>query len=496
MEEYNLEQTNWTTLLEFYKGSDFTPPANKPKKTEKSKPEITGPLHDGAMDTWDAVAIDFAMGTRHEVKYVPENDKWYIWNGYIWEADTKGKVRELVKDMGRSYKKNPVESVRKWGPQVLQPTGVYKVLEMCKTDPRMVVSTQEFDTEMYELNTPGGVVDLWTGNLTPPDSKKLVRRSTRVTPDFNMPTPKYDLFMSKTFAGQEELSKYVETLMGVTLVKSQQEQIFVYLFGEAGSGKGTFINLAQHILGNGDSGYVAAVDSSIFVESKGTPHPTEMMQFLGTRMAVSSEISQGQKMDTGKLKKTTGGDKITGRYMGKDFVTFDATHTLWLMANDKLKVPHDDKGVWRRLRTIPFIHGKKSSEFIQHLDLIMFEEEGPGILAKWILASKSALNEGFHTPESVVQANAEYIQDQDTMGQWIEYCIDTSDPSAFTSTLALRENYADWCKAEGQPVISATKFTQMMKAKEYTFDKKNNVKGFLGLKFNPEITLISTKYTL
>ena len=261
--------------------------------------------------------------------------------------------------------------------------------------------------------------------------------------------------------------------MGVSLLKGQQEQVFVYMFGKAGSGKGTLMNLAKDILGTGESGYTAIVDADMFVSSRMKQHPTEMMQFLGASMVISSEITQGQKMDTGKLKRTTGGDSITGRYMGKDYVTFDPTHTLWLMANDRLQVPHDDAGVWRRLRVIPFDFAKKESEQVGGLYERILATEAPGILARWVAKAGQYLNEGISTPSVVMDAREQYITNQDTVAEWLEaYCeIAMEDPNSMSAPASqTRESYLNWCKLESRTPLTSQKFSQDLISKG--FNKK------------------------
>jgi putative DNA primase/helicase len=217
-----------------------------------------------------------------------------------------------------------------------------------------------------------------------------------------------------------------------------------------------------------------------------------MMQFLGARMVISSEITQGQKMDTGKLKRTTGGDAITGRYMGKDYVTFDPTHTLWLMANDRLQVPHDDQGVWRRLRVIPFDFAKKESEQVGGLYERILTAEAPGILARWIAKAGQYLNEGISTPSVVMDAREEYVSEQDTLQVWLDSCTYTGNATAFSSGESLRDPYSAWCKREHVTPLGIKKFTQALNDKGFmstkkrirdtpTSDTSREMRGFQGI---------------
>lgn len=462
-----------------HKNAPFIPEEAETVETVKPTDAQAATLNSG-LDSLDVKASTFIYTTgRTMLRYVASRGSWLVWDGHVWKWDTTGQAQELVKDFGRSFSykvSGESDEAKKarigWYKTLTSPKGINDLLTLVKTDPALVATPEQFDAGITELNTPAGVVNLRTGEVTAPTPAKLVKRSTSVAPDSSCNTDLYQNLLAEAFMGRPELSEYFETMMGVSLLKGQQEQVFVYMFGKAGSGKGTLMNLAKDILGTGESGYTAIVDADMFVSSRMKQHPTEMMQFLGARMVISSEITQGQKMDTGKLKRTTGGDSITGRYMGKDYVTFDPTHTLWLMANDRLQVPHDDQGVWRRLRVIPFDFAKKESEQVGGLYERILATEAPGILARWVAKAGQYLNEGISTPSVVMNAREQYITDQDTVKEWLEAnCnIAMEDPDkSVTPGAVARKSYLDWCKMERRTPLGTQKFSQDLRDKGFGY---------------------------
>jgi putative DNA primase/helicase len=437
------------------------------------------------VDSLDVKTTEFIHGAASELRYVASNRAWLYWDNHVWKWDTTGRAREMVKDFGRTHvypvaSETDEQKKRRlyWYKELTTPRGISDLLSLAMTDPMMAATPDQFDAGITELNTPAGVVSLRTGEISEPNPAKLVKRSTTVAPDATCKTPLYENLLAEAFFGRPELSEYFDAMMGVTLLKGQQEQVFLYMYGKAGSGKGTLMNIAKEILGTGETGYTAYVDADMFVSSRMKQHPTELMQFLGARMVITSEITQGQKMDTGKLKRTTGGDPITGRYMGKDYVTFNPTHTLWLMANDRLQVPHDDAGVWRRLRVIPFDFAKKESEQVGGLLERILKEEGSGILARWISKASAYLNSGLETPAVVLDAREQYITDQDTVKEWLETaCHIDAESSAAAS--AARESYVNWCKLERRTPLSSQKFSQDLRDKGFAYGTKR-VTGYGG----------------
>jgi putative DNA primase/helicase len=497
-----MKATNYSELQKIadnHKDAPFIPEVETVSVAVKPTDAQAVTLSSG-LDSLDVKASTFIYTQAHKtLRYVASRGMWLVWESHVWKWDTTGQAQELVKDFGRSHAYKVAGETDEqakarigWYKTLTSPKGISDLLSLIKTDPALVATPEQFDAGITELNTPAGVVNLRTGDVTAPTPAKLVKRSTSVAPDASCSTTLYDNLLAEAFFGRPELSEYFETMMGVSLLKGQQEQVFIYMFGKAGAGKGTLMNLAKDILGTGESGYTAIVDADMFVSSRMKQHPTEMMQFLGARMVISSDITQDQKMDTGKLKRTTGGDSITGRYMGKDYVTFDPTHTLWLMANDRLQVPHDDAGVWRRLRVIPFDFAKKESEQVGGLYERILTSEAPGILARWIAKASQYLNEGISTPSVVMAARESYITEQDTVNEWLEAQCEVAmeDPSSmFITGSQARESYLNWCKMERRTPLGSQKFSQDLISKGFNkktervthMGKQTQVRAYFGL---------------
>lgn len=497
-----MQQVSWNKLQEDANNVHHTsPPVRRTQQLVQLADSFTDEQRVAATQrrfSYDGQASAFVWNNRQHLRYVPQREKWLYWDNHVWRWDETGRADELVKAQGREFLLQTTQDadhnklLKQWHAKLTTPGGIHSVLKLASTDPMMAAPIEAFDADIYALNTPGGIVNLYTGEMTPATPDSLVRRSTRVTPDASCPTPLYDQFMAQSFAGEPDLSDYIEQMIGMALIKAQDDQVFMYLYGAAGSGKGTLMNMALELLGKDENGYAVNVDSAMFVQSRSTPHPTELMQFLGARMAISSEVSQGSKMDTGKLKKTTGGDPITGRYMQKDFVTFDATHTLFIMANDRLEVPHGDAGVWRRLRVVEFKHQKKEG-IIGGLGSRIIEQEGPGVLARWIAKAQKFLNEGYVTPDAVIDAGTRYVKESDTVAEWIDDCIDTHDmESNFVAREALRDSYVSWTRREKRTPLGNREFSQALASNGFTATKKyvqidtvggpkKQMRGFFGL---------------
>jgi len=72
------------------------------------------------------------------------------------------------------------------------------------------------------------------------------------------------------------------------------------------------------------------------------------------RFAACIETASGRRLDEARMKRLTGGDRVTARRMREDFWSFRPTHKLALATNHKPVVATTDHGTWRRQRLVPF----------------------------------------------------------------------------------------------------------------------------------------------
>lgn len=486
--------TTWQDLLALAEAANHNnPPEVRTFEPWKTPHNPLIPKGDNAKLTHDDAALLFAEKGADLFKYVPERASWYVWNGHVWVLDKTGEnvefmkmnIRGMVDNVEREW--NSVsEEVRK-EKKMKKPATAAALnypflsgsLKAVATDARVSVPLEAFDANPYELNTPAGVVNLTTGAIREPSSGELVMRTTNVAPA-KMDTPLFDNFISQTFAGDEELSTYVQRMLGAALIASQDEQVFMYLHGSGGNGKGTLLTIVQDLIGIGESGYSISVESSMLVDSKYEAHPTEIAQLMGARMVVTSEVPSGAKFDAAKLKKIVGGEYLSGRFMRGDFFSFKPTHTLFVMANDRLTVQHEDRAFWRRLREIPFLFTPVKGEVIKGLAEKLVQEEGPGIL-QWIIeGAVDYINEGYWIPESVIKANEEYRDAQDTIKYFLnDFC--EYQEGTFAAGSEVRFQYERACKQMNATPLSVSAMKAALEANGYKHHRTSSMRGYKDL---------------
>lgn len=433
-------------------------------------------------DDRNALALIDRFG--EDIRYCPDRGKWLAWAGTHWQWSEAGGgiVREYAKRIARSLPETEKEDAR-YKQSSLSGRGVSSAIMLAQTDGRIVVAMNDLDAHPFELNTPGGRVDLRSGELLSADPGRLHTRLTRLAPDAQMPTPRWSEFLADTFDSDTEMIAFVQRLAGYSASADVRHHILPFPHGGGQNGKSVLMDTLRSLLGD----YATTAPPGFLMEGK-HEHASEVARLQGLRLVVASEVNQTSRFDEAKLKELTGGDTLTARFMRQDFFTFQPTHHLWLMANHKPQVKAGGDSFWRRLRLIPFNHRVPDEKKIGNLSTLLVSEEGPGILA-WIVAGAvNVFSNGLREPESVMAETRAYAQEEDQLGRFLEECCHVGGGTQVqVETKVLRAAYERWCHSEGEQPLTSSPLGRELKLYGIALAKSNNKR------FYTNLALISTE---
>lgn len=425
--------------------------------------------------TDDGNALRLVDAHEHEIRYVPERSKWLIWEGFRWGWDEAGHVRELMKTIARDLPavETPERRHRAYS---LSARGTSASLQQACSDKRIVARASSLDSHRMQLNTPGGVADLVTGELAAPDPEQMHTRSAAVAPE-KMPTPRWDAFLEDTFGGDAEMAAFVQRLAGYSASGDVRHQILPFLFGGGQNGKSVLMDVLRSLLGD----YAAPAPAAFLMAGK-NEHSAELAQLQGLRLVIASEVNQDARFDEAKMKELTGGEAIRARFMRQDFFTFEPTHHLWLMGNHQPEVKAGGDSFWRRLRLVPFLHKVPEHKKIENLSRLLVDEEGPGILAWVVQGAVDVFGGGLRAPESVMAATRAYADEEDALGRFLDACCMRSTTDVVRlETKKLRAAYETWCHAEGETPLKPQSLGRELKRRGISRSDSNGRAFYLGL---------------
>ena len=151
------------------------------------------------------------------------------------------------------------------------------------------------------------------------------------------------------------------------------------------------------------------------------------------------------------MKEITGGDTIAVRFLYGEHFEYTPQFKLMLVTNHRPRVDGDDDAIWRRLRLIPFeqsFEGREDRALSTKL-----KAELPGILAWAVQGCLAWQRDGLGQATAITRATAEYRQDEDVLGAFLEErCVTAGE----TATDAFREAYESYYKDIGEKPLSAS----------------------------------------
>ncbi len=399
--------------------------------------------------------------------------QWFFWDRKRWVRDEIKKVLDLSRRTCRRIA-NLIDNER-LRRQITSEHAITAAVRLAECDPSVAMQITEFDPDPWQLNTPDGILDLRTGQLGPSRRDALMTRMAGAGSDGECPT--FMRYLDEATGGDKELQRYLQRVAGYCLTGSIEEQCILFFHGPGLTGKSTFLLVIQDLLGD----YAASAPMNVFTVAFGERHPTELAHFAGARVVVASEIEEGQRWNEARLKAISGGDKITARFMKKDFFDFAPQFKLLIAGNHLPRMRSADDAMRRRMQIVPFRH--KPVTVDKNLREKLNAELG-GIL-KWAMEGEMERQRlgGLRPPPVVTHATDEYFRNENTLYRCIYECCELGIPY-WIETAAFYSCYVSWARRVGEYVISLKDFSERLVSMgfERKLHSKTRRSGFCGLR--------------
>jgi putative DNA primase/helicase len=276
--------------------------------------------------TEDSAALQFTARYAGDLRYDHKLGKWLVWTGKLWKIEETKLAFSWARDLVRELAKNEEPKVRIQAGKLGFAAGVEK---FAQADRAFAVTQEIWDRDPYLLGTPDGVVDLRTGSLLPPARELFITKATAVAPAQSADCPLWLRFLDESMRGDAGLVAFLKSFSGYMLTGDVSEHALMFGYGEGGNGKTVFCNTLSCVMG--DYAVSAAMDA--FVAARGEQHPTDMAMLRGARMVSATETEEGRAWAESKLKRLTGGDPVTARFMRQDFFTYLPQFKLLIIGN-------------------------------------------------------------------------------------------------------------------------------------------------------------------
>ena len=422
--------------------------------------------------TEDGLATAFTRNYGKDWRYCAQWGQWLVWTGVRWNQDQLLYVNHLTRNICRAASLK-ADSART-RTRLASSSTISAVERIARSDPKHAARVEDWDSDVWLLNTPEGVVHLRTGNMRPHDRKDRMTKVTTAVPRGACPT--WLAFLSDVTGADAEQMAYLQRVVGYCLTGVTTEHALFFLYGTGANGKSVFVNVISTILGD----YAANAPMDTFMETRSDRHPTDLAGLRGARFVAATETEQGRRWNESKIKTITGGDKVSARFMRQDFFEYLPNYKLLIAGNHKPSIRNVDEAMKRRLHLVPFTitipperrDGKLTEKLLAERD---------GILA-WALEGCLLWQKtGLKPPESVMQATEEYFEAEDAMGRWLEdRCVLHANAKALT--FELFNDWKQWAETNGEYQGSQRRFSDLLISKGVErWRNSSGVRGFQGI---------------
>lgn len=408
----------------------------------------------GDTDAMNAHAL--VAWTDGRIRYAPGLG-FYVWTGRFWER-SEVKVRQEIHRMGAALMLAGKE-------KEARPFAMTKRIDDLMTElrsvPSVYVDHAAFDNDSDEdrraidqtalLNFRNGTVDLRTGALLPHSKEHMLTYCLRLDYVPSALCPRWDRFLTEVFPDQPEMPAYMQRLVGYGVSGSVAEQCFCVLWGKGKNGKSVFTDTLTSVF----RAITKTTGFATFEDKQSGGIPNDIAALRGSRLVMASEGEAGKPMSESVLKRASGKDMMSARFLRQEFFEFKPSFLILLATNHKPKFRGQDEGLWRRVRMIPFTHW-----FAPHERETMLDEkllaEAEGIAAWAVRGAREWYAAGLQDPEAIISAVREYRETSDALAGF--YSEDPDMPAVLVKDDSARmdggeafNSYLDWCEAENLP---------------------------------------------
>lgn len=365
---------------------------------------------------------------------------------------------------------------------ILQQMGINHLLTEAK--PHLAVAVDDLDADPFLLNTPGGIVDLRTGELRAPDPAARCTKVTAVAPGSDGAELWWG-FLDTVTCGNTELAEYLQTVAGMAVLGKVFTETLLIATGDGGNGKSTFFNTLARVLGD----YSTSINPSLLLTGNRGNVGAEVAVLRGVRLALAAETEEGQRLESSTVKRLCSTDRIAANPKYLTPFTFTPSHTLLMFTNFLPRVGSSDKGTWSRLTVLPFnAHLRDTAGERKDYAEVLFTQAGGAVLSWMVEGARRFIANGYKlTPPAVVrEALADYRKSCDWLGGFLTECCELGENYA-TNGRELYARYTAYCQVNGDYRRDNRDFAHAMQNAGY--ERKHTMKGwqYYGLRLHSEL---------
>lgn len=390
-------------------------------KWEQSDSNDMVPEHIADSDIGNSIA--YAHYVTGQLLWDGVNQQWWWWSKTKWVVDTERRYELFLKPVtDRLFQQGALlegerrERRMKFLASRLKPRQAHvAMIEGAK--PYLPISPTDFDAEPSLLAFNNGILDLLSGEFSPPDSQYLNSKSTGYDYNPEAGCPYWLEFLNQICQGDQRLIRDLQLIMGESLSGDTGKSLFIIYWGEGANGKSTVLKVHGRLLGD----YATHTKSSVFA-ARDSEHVKgwDVFPLVGARLVTAIETDSTKYLNESTVKNMTGDDRMRAEKKYAMSFEFEPTWLPIMATNSKPRIRGANDAIWRRLRLVEFNY------------VVPEENRVKGYADNYLLPELAGIfnwaHEGFKAiqtsgtiqfSERVTLATQRYRDDQDVLAEWL-----------------------------------------------------------------------------
>jgi putative DNA primase/helicase len=415
---------------------------------------------------------------RDQYRWAGHEGAWRLWTGRVWKKVSEPVVVNAAQKVLRRYYGQRLAAGQSAAEDkrlhdlhraTCRYASVLGGLAFLKGEPGFHTEFEEWDADAYTENCADGLLDMRTQTLRPHDQAALCTKITRWSFADTESTGAWERHLRRCLP-DDDVRRQVQRDLGRALVGTDLEESLPIWYGSGANGKST---TARTILqGVGEYGRQAVKD--LLVAAKFERHSTDLADLAGSRIVIAEEIQDGKHLDEAAVKNLTGGNRKKARFMRCDNFEFEQTFSIFLLVNHRPVITGTDKGIWRRLRVVPWTVSIPFAEQRPQDEMVAELMADGAWMMRWMAAGFADWQaDHYWIAEPVKVATAAYEAEQDVLAGFLNRrCV--LNPQATVTVDQLHEAYIiDTLENGDEGVEPLTKiaFGKRLKGRNFTQDK-------------------------
>jgi putative DNA primase/helicase len=496
--EVSRNTTGWRTL------STTMPPAVAFEARRRLAPD-----QDDEIDLSDlGNARRLARYYGQEIRYCPDMDRWFWWDGRRWARDTPKSIKlqslaQLVTDRMLLEELPRIGDDTRLRKEFFKFIGASRnmgktraMVDQARSLPELLVYSEELDANPCMINCRNGTLNLDTAALQPHEKSDYITKITGCDWRGQRVDQTWESFLHSSTQGNQTVLAFLQRAAGYSIQGANPEERFFMVYGPAGSGKSTFVNSVQKALGE----YATSVEASTFTTRGQAGEVREdLVKLRGMHLVTTGEVDEGKSWSAAQLKRLTGNDVISARALYSADIEFTPGFKLWITTNARPVVHDSSEGFWRRVVVIPFEHVVPVDERDSAVkSYLASDPDAHAAILSWCLEGyKLWQREGpmSRMPEEIAQAINDYREDSDPLAEFISECCVVA-PGETERAGDLYGSYTVWASRRQITPISQAQFKQSIINRGFERTRRQNGYYHSGVSLRPDAPRLSRGTTI